>query len=92
MLQLECPSDYVIATGETHSVREFLDVAFSYVDLDWEDYVEIDHRYFRPTEVDLLIGDPSKAERDLGWQPKVSFQNLITMMVDADLKEEQGKR
>lgn len=91
MLQLERPFDYVIATGETHSVREFLEVAFSYVDLDWEDHVKIDQRYFRPTEVDLLIGDPSKAKRELGWQPKVSFQDLIAMMVEADLKEEQGK-
>jgi GDPmannose 4,6-dehydratase len=91
MLQQECPNDYVIATGETHSVREFLDVAFSSVDLNWEEHVKIDPRYYRPTEVDVLIGDASKAERELGWKPTVSFRDLITMMVDADLTAEQGK-
>jgi len=91
MLQQECPNDYVIATGETHSVRDFLDVAFSSVDLNWEEHVKIDQRYYRPTEVDVLIGDASKAERELGWKPTVSFRDLITMMVDADLNAEQGK-
>lgn len=91
MLQQEEPDDYVIATGETHSVRELLDLAFGYVDLDWHDYVKIDPLYYRPTEVDLLIGDASKARRKLGWEPKVSFRELITMMVDSDLKAEQAK-
>ncbi|MFN3926620.1 MAG: GDP-mannose 4,6-dehydratase [Pseudanabaenaceae cyanobacterium] len=85
MLQQDQPDDYVIATGETHSVREFLEVAFNYVNLRWEDYVEIDPRYFRPTEVELLIGDASKAKVKLGWQPRVTFQELVKIMVDADL-------
>ena len=86
MLQQDQPDDYVIATGETHSVREFLEEAFLYVGLDWRDYVKIDCRYFRPAEVDLLVGDASKAKRILGWQPKVSFQALVRLMVDADLE------
>ncbi len=85
MMQQEKPDDYVIATGETHSVREFLDEAFGYLDLDWKEYVEIDPRYFRPAEVDLLIGDASKARKTLGWTPKVSFRELVRMMIDADL-------
>jgi len=85
MLQQEQPEDFVIATGETHSVREFLDEAFSYLDLDWREFVEIDPRYFRPAEVDLLIGDASKAELKLGWRPRVTFRELARMMVDADL-------
>ena len=84
MLQQDKPDDYVVATGESHSVREFLDVAFGALDLDWKKYVEIDPRYFRPTEVDHLHGDPSKAKRVLGWTPKVSFKALIEMMVKAD--------
>lgn len=88
MLQQDEPDDYVIATGETHSVREFLEAAFDYVDLDWRDYVEIDERYFRPSEVDLLIGDASKAKEKLNWQPKVGFAELVKIMVDADLKRE----
>jgi GDPmannose 4,6-dehydratase len=88
MLQQEEADDYVIATGETHSVRDFLDEAFSYVNLDWQKYVEIDPRYYRPTEVDLLLGDASKARQKLGWQPKVRFKDLVRMMVDADLKIE----
>jgi GDPmannose 4,6-dehydratase len=84
MLQAEEPDDFVLATGETHSVREFLDEAFGYVDLDWQDYVKIDERYFRPSEVDLLIGDYSKAKTTLGWEPTVRFQELVRMMVDAD--------
>ena len=86
MLQQETPDDYVVATGETHSVREFLEVAFSTVNLDYQDFVETDPRYFRPTEVDLLLGDPSKAKLKLRWKPKVSFHQLATMMVEADLE------
>jgi GDPmannose 4,6-dehydratase len=87
MLQQDSPEDLVIATGEAHSVREFLEEAFSYVDLDWREYVEIDPRYFRPTEVDFLWGDASKARRILGWEPRVSFQQLVHIMVDADLQD-----
>jgi GDPmannose 4,6-dehydratase len=76
----------VAATGEAHSVREFLEEAFSYVNLDWREYVEIDPQYFRPTEVDYLLGDPSKARTTLGWQPKTTFQQLVRMMVDADVR------
>ncbi|MEZ4754231.1 MAG: GDP-mannose 4,6-dehydratase [Bdellovibrionota bacterium] len=86
MLQQTKPDDYVIATGETHSVRELVDVAFKHVGLDWEKYVKIDKRFLRPAEVDLLIGDSSKAKNELGWQPTVSFQEMIKMMVDADIK------
>ncbi len=85
MLQQDRPDDYVIATGETHSVREFVEEVFSYLELNWEEHVEIDPRYLRPTEVDLLIGDPSKARRQLNWQPKVTFRDLARIMVDADL-------
>jgi GDPmannose 4,6-dehydratase len=84
MLQQDSADDYVLATGETHSVKEFLDEAFDYVDLDWRDYVTIDPRYFRPAEVDLLVGDYSKAKEKLGWEPKVRFPELVRMMVDAD--------
>jgi len=91
MLQQERPDDYVIATGETHSVRDFLDEAFGYLDLDWNKYVEIDPRYFRPTEVDLLLGDASKAKKLLGWKPKVRFKELVKLMVDADLEAETRK-
>jgi GDPmannose 4,6-dehydratase len=86
MLQQEAPDDYVLATGETHSVREFLEAAFAQADLDWRQYVEIDPRYFRPTEVDVLLGDASKARRLLGWEPKVSFGELVRLMVEADLQ------
>jgi len=89
MLQQDQPDDYVIATGETHSVREFLAEAFGYLDLDWRRYVEVDPRYFRPAEVDLLIGDPTKARRKLGWVPKVGFKELVRMMVEDDLKRIQ---
>jgi GDPmannose 4,6-dehydratase len=85
MLQQDEPDDYVIATGETHSVREFLEEAFGHLDLDWKQSVEIDPRYFRPAEVDLLIGDASKARRKLGWEPKITFKELVRTMVDADL-------
>jgi GDPmannose 4,6-dehydratase len=84
MLQQEAADDYVLATGETHSVQEFLDAAFSYVNLDWHEYVKIDPRYFRPAEVDLLVGDYSKAKEKLGWEPNVRFPELVRMMVDAD--------
>lgn len=86
MLQKEKADDYVIATGETHSIREFLDVAFGHVGLDWNKYVEIDARYYRPAEVELLIGDASKAKRELGWEAKTKFADLVKLMVDADIK------
>ncbi len=85
MLQQDEPDDYVIATGETHSVREFLELAFGHVNLNWQDYVEFDPRYLRPAEVDLLIGDCSKARENLGWEPSVSFKELVALMVEADL-------
>jgi GDPmannose 4,6-dehydratase len=84
MLQAEAPDDYVIATGETHSVREFLEHAFTHAGLEWEAHVEIDPRYFRPSEVDVLLGDSTKARERLGWAPKVGFQELVRIMVDAD--------
>jgi len=86
MLQQDSPDDYVIATGESHSVREFVQEVFSYLDLDWQKYVEIDARYFRPTEVEHLQGDASKAKKNLKWQPKVTFKELAKMMTDADMK------
>ncbi|MCS6915188.1 MAG: GDP-mannose 4,6-dehydratase [Myxococcales bacterium] len=86
MLQQDRPDDYVIATGETHTVREFLELAFGLLDLDWKRYVEIDPRYFRPSEVDVLCGDMSKARRVLGWEPKVRFPDLVRLMVEADLR------
>ncbi|NES83859.1 MAG: NAD-dependent epimerase/dehydratase family protein, partial [Moorea sp. SIO2B7] len=86
MLQQDEPDDYVVATGQTHSIREFLDIAFGLVNLDWEQYVEIDPRYFRPAEVDLLLGDGTKANTILGWQPSVSFKQLVEIMVNADLQ------
>jgi GDPmannose 4,6-dehydratase len=89
MLQQEQPDDYVIATGETHSIRELLDVAFGLLELDWTKHVEIDPRYFRPAEVDLLIGDPTKAKTKLGWKPTVGFHDLIRMMVEADVERER---
>lgn len=92
MMQAETPDDYVIATGETHSIREFLDEAFGYLDLDWNEHVEIDPRYFRPSEVDLLLGDASKARRELGWSPKVTFKELVRLMVDHDLKIARKER
>ena len=89
MLQADEPDDYVLATGETHSVREFLDEAFGYAGLDWHDYVTIDERYFRPAEVDLLLGDASKAKQKLGWEPTVRFEELVRMMVDHDRERRQ---
>lgn len=85
MLQQESPDDYVVATGETHSVEEFLEQAFGCVDLDWHDYVVQDPRFMQPAEVDLLVGDPTKAGQKLGWEPAVSFPQLVKMMVEADL-------
>jgi GDPmannose 4,6-dehydratase len=85
MLQADEPDDFVIATGETHSVRDFLEAAFGHAALDWQDYVEIDSRYFRPSEVDLLLGDPSKAAEKLNWRAKVGFEQLVAIMVDADV-------
>ncbi|HHB90949.1 MAG TPA: GDP-mannose 4,6-dehydratase [Anaerolineae bacterium] len=85
MLQQDKPDDYVLATGETHTVGELIRIAFEHVDLDWERYVKIDPRYYRPAEVDLLVGDPSKARRELGWEPEVTFEELVKMMVDADI-------
>ena len=93
MLQQESPDDYVIATGETHSVKELLEIAFSHLDLDYRDYVKVDERFKRPAEVDLLIGDYGKAEKKLGWRPSVSFAQLVQMMTDADMalvKKEYG--
>ena len=86
MLQQEAPEDYVIATGETHSIRELLEEAFSYAGLDWRQHLEIDQRYYRPAEVDLLIGDPSKAKSKLGWEAKIKFKNLVRLMIDADME------
>lgn len=91
MLQQPAPDDYVIATGETHTVKEFLDVVFGHVGLDWKRHVKIDPRYYRPTEVDLLIGDASHAKQKLGWEPKVRFTELAVMMIEADLRMEQER-
>jgi GDPmannose 4,6-dehydratase len=90
MLQQDQPDDYVMATNETHTVKEFLEHAFGHVDLDWKEFVKYDHKYDRPAEVDLLIGDPAKAKKQLGWEPKVHFRELVKIMVDADLAEAQG--
>jgi GDPmannose 4,6-dehydratase len=86
MLQQDQPDDYVVATGETYSIRQFLDVAFNHVNMKWQDYVEFDERYLRPAEVELLIGDPAKAKQQLGWEPSITFEQLVTLMVEADLK------
>ena len=90
MLQQDEPDDYVIATGETHSVERLVEVAFSHAGLDWHDHVKMDERFVRPAEVDLLIGDRSKAENELGWTPTVGFEQLVQMMVDADLERLEG--
>jgi GDPmannose 4,6-dehydratase len=93
MLQQDKPEDYVIATGETHTVREFCDLAFSHVGLNYEEHVVIDPAFYRPAEVDLLIGDPSKARQELGWERQITFPELIQMMVDADMKRlQRGER
>ncbi|MGB0614975.1 MAG: GDP-mannose 4,6-dehydratase [Acidimicrobiales bacterium] len=91
MLQQDAPEDFVICTGETHSVREFCEVAFGHAGLNWEDHIVIDEAFFRPAEVDLLVGDATKAEELLGWKPGTSFENLVTMMVDADIDLLTGK-
>ena len=91
MLQADQPDDYVLATNETHTVQEFVEEAFGHVGLDWEKYVKYDARYERPAEVDLLIGDPAKAKRQLGWEPKVRFKELVQIMVDADVEMLEGK-
>ena len=91
MLQADKPDDYVLATNETHTVKEFVVEAFGHVGLEWEKFVKYDARYERPAEVDLLIGDPAKAKRDLGWEPKVRFKELVQIMVDADLEMLEGK-
>jgi len=90
MLQQDQPDDYVMATNETHTVKEFLEHAFGHVGLDWKEFVKYDQKYDRPAEVDLLIGDPAKAKKQLGWEPKVHFADLVKIMVDADLAEAQG--
>jgi GDPmannose 4,6-dehydratase len=92
MLQQDSPDDYVIGTGEAHTVREFIELAFSVVDLDWKEYVEIDPRYFRPAEVDYLLADVSKAKKALGWEPTVTFEKLVHLMVEADMKELEALR
>jgi GDPmannose 4,6-dehydratase len=86
MLQQKKPDDYVIGTGKAHSVKEFVKIAFKYAGLDWKKYVKIDKEFMRPAEVEHLIADPRKAKKVLGWQPKVSFEELVKMMVDADIK------
>lgn len=90
MLQQEKPDDYVVATGEAYTVREFAEAAFGYVGLDWNEFVEVDPRYFRPTEVDLLIGDASKAKKKLNWEPKIRFKELVHIMVEADIAAVKG--
>jgi GDPmannose 4,6-dehydratase len=92
MMQQDVPDDYVIATGETHSVREFCDLAFAHVDLNWEEHVVSDPRFMRPAEVDLLIGDASKARNQLGWTPTVSFADLVASMVDNDLRLQEKQQ
>ena len=92
MMQAETSDDYVIATGETHSVREFCEETFSYLDLDYNEHVEIDPWYYRPSEVDLLLGDSSKARKQLGWEPKVGFKELVRLMVDHDLVLARGEK
>lgn len=91
MLQQDAPDDYVVATGETHSVQEFVEEAFGYLDLDWKEYVIQDPRYYRPAEVDLLVGDPAKAGQKLGWEPSVDFRQLVRLMVDADMQVLQAE-
>ena len=92
MLQQDKADDFVIATGESHSVKELVEVAFSHAGLDWQKHVKQDPRFLRPAEVDHLIGDPAKAKKQLGWTPSVDFKGLIAMMVDADIARHSGKR
>ena len=91
MLQREIPEDFVICTGQTHSVRDFCEVAFGHARLNWEEHVVVDETFFRPAEVDLLVGDATKADEMLGWKPETSFESLVTMMVDADIDLLTGK-
>jgi len=91
MLQTDEPRDYVVSTGETHSVRELVEVAFGHVGLDWREHVVQDERFMRPAEVDLLVGDAAKAREELGWEPQVAFAELVRMMVDADLERLRGQ-
>ncbi len=91
MVQQDNPDDYVLATNETHTVREFVQEAFAHVDLDWQEFVKYDARYERPAEVDLLVGDPGKAKRQIGWEPKTKFKDLVRIMVDADLADLKDK-
>ena len=90
MLQQDTPDDYVVATGETHSVQEFVEESFAYAGLDWREYVKVDPKYFRPAEVDLLLGNPAKARQKLGWAPKVGFKELVRLMVDADMADDSA--
>jgi GDPmannose 4,6-dehydratase len=92
ILQQDKPDDFVIATGVNHSVREFLDEVFGYLALDWHKFVEVDPKYFRPTEVDILQGDATKAAKVLGWKPKITFKELAKMMTDADMKLAQHEK
>lgn len=92
MMQADHADDYVVATGETHSVREFLTEAFGYLDLDWKEHIEIDPRYYRPAEVDILQGDATKARQELGWKPKVQFKELVRLMVDHDMELAKRER
>ena len=92
MLQQEKPDDYVLATGSTHTIREFCEETFSYLGMDYSKYIEIDAKYYRPAEVDVLQGDASKAKRVLGWEPKVRFKELVRIMVDAEVRGEEPVR
>ena len=92
MLQQDVPEDFVIATGETHTIRDFLDEAFEYLDLDWQEYVGIDSKYYRPTEVDILLGDASKAKVVLGWESRVQFRDLVHLMIESDLKKARREK
>jgi len=92
MMQHSIADDWVLATGETHTVQEFVELAFKEVDLNWKDYVITDKRYYRPNEVEHLLGDPSKAKKELGWQNKTSFQNLVKKMVESDLNSAEREK
>jgi GDPmannose 4,6-dehydratase len=86
MLQQDEPGEYVVATGETWSIRQLLEMAFGHVNLNWQDYVAVDEKFFRPSDIHQLVGDASKVRRELGWKPTVTFQNLVEMMVESDLR------